>query len=1116
MDGLVLFAIAAVYVSALFALAYWAENRRGRWLSPRYRIPAYTLALAVYCTSWTFYGAVGSAVADGWLYLPIYLGPILIYLFGWRFLERLVAAVQHDGATSIADFIGSRFGKSRTVAALVTLLALLGTIPYLALQLRSVGTSFAEFTGSDNPGLAMGLTAAMLALFAMLFGTRRYEAAGRNDGVLFAVGVESLVKLTALVAAGVFAAVVFMGLEPPARSAGIAAFGANFSPSGIKADFFVVTLLSMTAIICLPRQFYIGVIEAASVQDVARSRLPFIAYLVVTSIVVIPIALAATALVPGGASADLLVLEMPLAAGADALAILVFIGGFSAATGMVIVESVALSTMVSNDLIAPLLLRSSRWANEVNLGRVMLTIRRAVIISVMAGALAYTQIIPAGERLAAIGLIAFAAMAQFAPSLVLAVKRAGRDAAAAKAGLATGLILWTYTLFIPAVVGPGGIAPLTGTLADPTALLGMQGLSPLVHGTLWSLGLNIAVHALVAARRIRSARVSFDFGDGDGVARVSDLAGLSRLVERFVGRERTVAAFGDAPPDAVPVGRATAQMAERMIAGVVGAPSARALVASALSGTTFTASDVALMLDESSGSLQFSRDLLAATLEHIDPGVSVIDSDLNLVAWNSRYLDLFDYPPGMVRVGGPVSALIRHNALRGECGPGEVDDHVRRRLDHMRRGNRHSFERVRPDGRVIKTVGGPMPRGGYVMCFTDTTAEAEARAELEQSRAELEIRVVQRTAELSEANVALERATREKTRFLAAASHDLLQPLHAARLFAAALEREVTGSSHMLVERIDQSIDAAEELLRTLLDISKLDAGGFEPTITVFPLKALLLEVAETFRPMVAEKGLTLRVSGIEATLETDRTLLRSIVQNLLSNAVRYTTCGGIVVGARQRNGRIRIDVVDTGAGIPEDKQDVIFREFERLGTAGEAGVGLGLAIVERASRRLGARVDLASVQGRGSRFSVTFDAAEAQPPAKVVGKAAPIAEAAPLSLLVVDDDLAVCDAMTVLGTSRGHQVTTANDPETALIFGGPFDVALVDFQLGSEMDGIDLIERLRARHPGLRTALVTADRSPETPQRASALGIPVLSKPLAAVTLDAWLADAMVESQVE
>lgn len=263
---------------------------------------------------------------------------------------------------------------------------------------------------------------------------------------------------------------------------------------------------------------------------------------------------------------------------------------------------------------------------------------------------------------------------------------------------------------------------------------------------------------------------------------------------------------------------------------------------------------------------------------------------------------------------------------------------------------------------------------------------------------------------------------------------------------------------------------------------------------------------------MAAEKGLTLRIGGIDANLETDRTLLRSIVQNLLSNAVRYTARGGIIVGARRRGRQVRIDVVDTGAGIPEDKQDLIFREFERLGTGGEAGVGLGLAIVDRAARRLGATVTLASVQGKGSRFSVTFDCAEAELPAHDDSEVASAANAAPLHLLVVDDDLAVCEAMTVLGTSRGHHVTTANGPETALTREGPFDVALVDFQLGHEMDGIDLIARLRARHPGLRAALVTADRSPETPRRAAALGISVLAKPLAATTLDGWLAGAAEE----
>ncbi|MGN5374925.1 PAS-domain containing protein [Sphingomonas hankookensis] len=218
------------------------------------------------------------------------------------------------------------------------------------------------------------------------------------------------------------------------------------------------------------------------------------------------------------------------------------------------------------------------------------------------------------------------------------------------------------------------------------------------------------------------------------------------------------------------------------------------------------------MLDASGQSLQFSKGLLAATLEHIDPGVSVVDAELNLVAWNQRYLDLFGFPPGMIRVGAPVADAIAFNALRGDCGPGEVDDHVRRRLAHMRRGTRHAFERVRDDGRVLKTVGGPMPGGGYVMCFSDITAEAQALRALQTARADLERRVEERTRALSDANAALARATADKTRFLAAASHDLLQPLHAARLFTAALARGANDRARPLAARIDQSIAAADQL----------------------------------------------------------------------------------------------------------------------------------------------------------------------------------------------------------------------------------------------------------------------------------------------------------------
>lgn len=1104
--------VALGYAGLLFAFASWAERGGGARIKARLRPPAYALALAVYCTSWTYYGAVGTAVAEGWPYLSIYLGPILVFLFAHRFLVRLVEGVKADGARSISEFIGGRFGSSRGVAALVTLLALLGSIPYIALQLRSLSATYALLAGQEQSPLAMPIVAAILALFAMIYGTRRYEAASRNDAVLFAVGVESLVKIGGLMVAGALAAAALGAGPSLAVERGMEQLSAGFAPSRIGVDFFVTTLLSMAAIFCLPRQFYIMAIEAGGSADVRRARWPFIAYLLVTVVVVVPISLAGLALLPPESRPDMFVLHLPLALGANWVALLVFLGGFSAATAMVLVETIALSTMVSNDLIAPSLLRSRRFANEGDLGRVLLTVRRLSIAAIMVAALLWALGLGSGQRLASIGLVAFAAMAQFAPVLILAVHRTNRDALAAKAGLVAGLIVWSWTLAFPQMAGKETLANFAGSPVNPLALLGIDGLSPISHGALWSLGINVATFLLVSMRRVQANPFPLRLRvPGVAGGSISTVGELKATVARFVEPETVNEAFAGLAESAR-VERAQARIAERMIASVVGLPSSRALIGAALSGGALSHAEVSRLLDDTGQSLRFSKGLLAATLEHIDPGVSVVDADLNVVAWNSRYLEMFDYPPGLVRVGGPVAQLIRYNAERGECGPGEVDSHVARRLDHMRRGQRHSFERVRPDGRVIKTVGGPMPGGGYVMCFTDITAEAQALAGLEKARAELESRVDERTSALRAANAALATADADKTRFLAAASHDLLQPLHAARLFSAALARDLAEPQRARLDRLDRSIDAAEALLRALLDISRLDAGGITPAIESVALRPLLTELTETMAPLAREKGLTLRlVPGEDATLETDPGLLRSIIQNFLSNAIRYTQSGGIVVGIRRRGSTARIDVIDSGSGIPQDKQAIIFREFERLPGSMEGGIGLGLAIVERTARLLGARISLYSRPGYGSRFSVALPRAAiaAMGEAKQSAATASLRSLAPARrLLVVDDDAVNTEAMSDFLRKLDHQVSSATSAEQALDLAGPFDAALVDYNLGGQEDGLVLIERLRKRHPQARFALVSAARPADYAVRAQKLSVAVFPKPVDTERLERWLGE--------
>ncbi|MGK2257345.1 MAG: Na+/proline symporter, partial [Brevundimonas sp.] len=489
MFSLMILGLVIAYMAVLFGVA-WHQERpgaRGRGLGPS----VYALSLAIYCTSWTYYGAVGTAAREGWEYLPIYIGPVLGLTVLFPLWRRIAAAARRENVGSMADFVASRYGKSQTLGAVVTLVAILGSLPYIALQLKSLSMAGALLTAgtpvAGSESLTVLVLAGVLAGFAILFGARRPDLTEHNRGLIQAVGLESLVKLGALLLVAAFALLLLVqnGSGATIREG----LGALAAPPELTPRFLAIALIASLAIFCLPRQFHVAFVEGADPSHVRRARWIFPAYLVLTSLAVLPL-VAAGALFAPSTNPDLLVLALPFGRGETWLTAVVFVGGFSAATAMVIVEAVALSAMVSNSLILPFLARD-RWrlrGDASDMSGIILQVRRGAIVAVLLLAWLYYQATDQSRGLAAMGLVSFAAMAQLAPALFGAVLWRGGHAHGALAGVTVGITVWIAMLALPQ------LAP-----AAPWHLHVMLGVKdPLALGVFVSLGLNLAAYVGVS------------------------------------------------------------------------------------------------------------------------------------------------------------------------------------------------------------------------------------------------------------------------------------------------------------------------------------------------------------------------------------------------------------------------------------------------------------------------------------------------------------------------------------------------------------------------------------------------------------------------------------------
>lgn len=643
--------VSLAYLALLFVVAWVGDRRAARGRSLINSPWVYALSLGVYCTAWTYFGSVGRAASEGLWFLPVYLGPTMAMVLGWMVLRKIVRIAKAQRITSIADFIASRYGKSRLLAVGVTVIAIVGVVPYIALQLKAVSAAYGLLV---TPGVVESTAqvpwsrdstfylALVLAGFTMIFGARHLDATERHEGMVAAIAFESVVKLIAFLAVGAFVTYgLFDGFadvfaraqaQPQLRALMRLEQGAAFA----WPQWFTMNVLAMVAVLMLPRQFQIMVVENVHEEHLRRATWLFPAYLLAINVFVIPIALGGLLLFAGQpVNPDNFVLSLPLAAGQGGLALLVFIGGLSAATGMVIVESIAVSIMVSNELVLPLLLRWRALVGEglSDLTRILLNIRRITILVLLLLGYAYFHVASEAYALVSIGLISFAAVAQFAPAALIGLYWRAGTRLGALGGLSAGFGVWVYTLMLPSIAKSGWLddAFVRGGPAGlwwlrPEALFGLDGLDALTHSLFWSLLLNVSVYIALSLAREPSARetsqalifVNAGRHAGDatpifwrGEAHVED---LRQLCLRLFGRSRTQALFDEYTSrwGVQSLARADAQFVsfiETKLAGAVGGASARVLVASVYKEESLTTDDVLSMLEEASQLRAYSRAL---------------------------------------------------------------------------------------------------------------------------------------------------------------------------------------------------------------------------------------------------------------------------------------------------------------------------------------------------------------------------------------------------------------------------------------------------------------------------------------------------------------------------
>jgi PAS domain S-box-containing protein len=976
-----LLSIVLGYLLFLFGVAWAAERSPRLARSPRLQALTYVLTAPVYCTAWTFYGSVGLAAHRGLEFLPIYLGPALLALLWPVFLRRLVRVAKEQRITSISDFVASRYGKSAPLGALVAVVVVLGLIPYIALQLQAVSQSFKLILRQEtildlfDPTL---LVAVVLGLFGILFGARNPDFTQVQRGLLSAVAVESVVKLLAFLTVGAYVTWGLFGgfgdifgrvLADP-QLAPLVTLGHPPAPSFTR--WAALLLISMAAVVFLPRQFHVLVVQNQDERHVAAASWMFPLYLLLINVFVLPIAFAGLLLLPR-TDADHYVLLLPLQSGNQALSILVFLGGFSAATAMIVVDSLALSKMLTNDVVVPILLRHrTRDVYRASLRSMRLSILLVVFLGYVWALMARGQFL-----LVEMGLLSFVAVTQCAPALVLGLAWPRGNRRGAAAGISAGFAVWVYTLIVPALVKEGFLdpallrdGPLGLAALRPTALLGLGELDPISHGLFWSLLFNLGGYVLVslatrqdAEERLQAAAFTGRFPEqGLGAVGRTLLSPreMERLVRHYVGGPEGAAMAREvlgARPGGTPTAPELLELRirlEKRLAASLGAAAARFIIEDGFTLSKGEAERLVESFQELRHSLRTTEEevrrterLLASVVRSVDDCIFTTDTAGRLVTVNPAGQRLFGAGEEDL-AGGPWWELAGVSAPAGAGGgPGAGawrpwKGEIRARTRGGREFPAHLAVTPILDrrGRVLGTVG----------VLRDLTEQHELQRRLIHQ---------EKLASLGQ--------------MAAGVAHEIRNPLGGIKMALGLLAshdgREAL--SREMLETARSGIREIEALVSTLLDYTRETRLDRQP----YDLGAITRQVVRGFGPRAAGRGVTLSCETVPQVLvaPVDGQKMRQVITNLVENALDAADRrpgAAVEVRGEAHDGRIVLEVADTGVGMTPDQRERMFLPFF---TTKPTGTGLGLAIVKKIVDLHGGEIDVQSAPGRGTRVRVAL-----------------------------------------------------------------------------------------------------------------------------------------------